>query len=202
MTSSTRKTITILGGAILAILLMALVSYGTNLLVQRATGAGESAAPALAGAAGGRGTEPMIGFNYMLACPPNFTGYFSFASGPGSEHELVAQKIMGPGGSEIQLVLPGRLQYEPLVLGRGITAEMSLSAWRKLVTDGKIKEARVAGCEFNMLDQTGATVAQWRLANVWPSKLVAPADMSDYGLDDGFPMELVTLVYEGLERVK
>lgn len=197
MTSGSRKILTIAGGLLLFALILALVAYSSGLLGERSA----ATDPALAGAAGRPGQDPMVGFNYMLACPNGPSGYFTYAAGLGSTSQLVEQKISGPGGVEMKLLLPGPNQFSPLVLVRGLTQDMSLFSWRKTVVDGNIKAARLT-CELTMMDSSMTMVAQWRLANVWPMSYIAPADGSEYGIDGAIAIEAITLVYENLERVK
>jgi phage tail-like protein len=144
----------------------------------------------------GRESDPLIGFNFRLEIEGKLAGYFTEASGIGSEHEIVEHKAVDDSGHEIVQKIPGRLKWENVTLKRGITDAMDIWDWRKLVEDGKLGDART-NCSIIMMDRNYEDVARWDFVNAWPSKVSGPSVKSD---SNEFGVEEVTLVHEGMVR--
>jgi phage tail-like protein len=144
----------------------------------------------------GRESDPLIGFNFRLEIEGKLAGYFTEASGIGSEHEIVEHKAVDDSGHEIVQKIPGRLKWENVTLKRGITDAMDIWDWRKLVEDGKMGDART-NCSIIMMDRNYEDVARWDFVNAWPSKVSGPSVKSD---SNEFGVEEVTLVHEGMMR--
>jgi phage tail-like protein len=144
----------------------------------------------------GRESDPLIGFNFRLEIEGKLAGYFTEASGIGSEHEIVEHKAVDDSGHEIVQKIPGRLKWENVTLKRGITDAMDIWDWRKLVEDGKMGDART-NCSIIMMDRNYEDVARWDFVNAWPSKVSGPSVKSD---SNEFGVEEVTLVHEGMAR--
>jgi phage tail-like protein len=144
----------------------------------------------------GRESDPLIGFNFRLEIEGKLAGYFTEASGVGSEHEIVEHKAVDDSGHEIVQKIPGRLKWENVTLKRGITDALDIWDWRKLVEDGKMGDART-NCSIIMMDRNYEDVARWDFVNAWPSKVSGPSVKSD---SNEFGVEEVTLVHEGMAR--
>jgi len=144
----------------------------------------------------GRESDPLIGFNFRLEIEGKLAGYFTEASGIGSEHEIVEHKAVDDSGHEIVQKIPGRLKWENVTLKRGITDAMDIWDWRKLVEDGKMGDART-NCSIIMMDRNYEDVARWDFVNAWPSKVSGPSVKSD---SNEFGVEEVTLIHEGMVR--
>ena len=144
----------------------------------------------------GRESDPLIGFNFRLEIEGKLAGYFTEASGVGSEHEIVEHKAVDDSGHEIVQKIPGRLKWENVTLKRGITDAMDIWDWRKLVEDGKMGDART-NCSIIMMDRNYEDVARWDFVNAWPSKVSGPSVKSD---SNEFGVEEVTLIHEGMVR--
>ena len=146
----------------------------------------------------GRASDPLIGFTFRLevtgASP--MTGYFTECSGIGSENEIVEHKVVDEGGHELVQKIPGRLKFQDVTLKRGITADMQIWAWRALVEQGKMGDAR-SNMSIIMMDRDYTDVARWDFINAWPSKVTGPSVKSD---DNSFGVEEVTIVHEGMIR--
>jgi len=135
--------------------------------------------------------DPLIGFNFMFEAGL-FSAFFSELEDLGTQNEIIEQKILVEG-QEIIRKLPGSLEYYNLILRRGLTSNMDVYDWRKLVEDGDINSARVDAV-LTMLDQESSPVASWDLVSCWPSALeLIPSS-------DGIILEQVTVVMEGLVR--
>lgn len=144
----------------------------------------------------GRESDPLVGFNFRLEIEGKLAGYFTEVSGVGSENEIVEHKVVDDKGHEIVQKIPGRLKWQDVTLKRGITDKMDIWDWRKLVEEGKMKDART-NCSIIMMDRNYEDVARWDFVNAWPSKVTGPSVKSD---SNEFGVEEVTLVHEGLIR--
>ncbi len=145
---------------------------------------------------GARGSDPLVGFHFGLDVQGAVTGYFTEISGLGSETEVVDHKVVTPDGKEVIQKIPGRLKWGEITLKRGVTAEMDMWKWRKLVEDGKITDARKNG-SIIMFDESLKEIARWNFVNGWPSKVNGPqlqADSNAYGIEE------LTIVHEGIVR--
>jgi phage tail-like protein len=142
--------------------------------------------------------DPLAGFQYALDIGGKVSGFFQDCSGIGSEHEIIEQKLTDANGRPFIQKLPGRMKWNDVTLKRGITAEMDLWKWRKMVEDGNVDGARTH-CSIVMMSRTGKPVAQWDFVNAWPSKVSGPelkSDSNDYGVEE------MVIVHEGMKRVK
>jgi phage tail-like protein len=142
--------------------------------------------------------DPLLGFNFAIDVSGVIKGYFTEVSGLGSEHEVVEHKIVNEKGIEVVKKIPGRLKWGDITLKRGITSSMDLWDWRKMVEDGKVKEARKNG-SIVMYDRELKEAARWDFRNAWPSRITGPAPKSD-GNEIG--IEEITIVHEFIQRVK
>ena len=148
------------------------------------------------GVKSGRKSDPLVGFNFRLEIEGKLSGYFTEVSGIGSESEVVEQKLTDDKGRDFVQKVPGRLKWPNVTLKRGITDKMKIWKWRKLVEDGKMKDART-NCSIIMMDRNFEDVARWDFVNAWPSKVSGPIVKSD---SNEFGIEEVTLVHEGMVR--
>jgi phage tail-like protein len=142
--------------------------------------------------------DPLAGFQYALDISGKISGFFQDCSGIGSEHEIIEQKLTDANGRPFIQKIPGRMKWNDVTLKRGITGEMDLWKWRKLVEDGDVDGARTH-CSILMMNREGAPVAQWDFNNAWPSKVTGPelkSDSNDYGVEE------IVIVHEGMTRIK
>lgn len=142
--------------------------------------------------------DPLAGFHYAIEIQGAVTGFFTECSGLGSEHEVIEHKVVDAKGKELIQKIPGRLKWENVSLKRGITDNMDIWKWRKLVEDGKVNDARKSG-SIVMMDQNLAEVARWNFERGWPTKVSGPQLKSasgEIGIED------LTIAHEGLYRAK
>lgn len=142
--------------------------------------------------------DPLVGFHFMLDVQGTVQGYFTEVSGIGSETEVAEQKVVNKEGIQIVLKVPGRLKWGDITLKRGLTSNLEIWNWRKLVEDGQVSKARKNG-SIVMYDQTLKPIAQWDFKNAWPSKVSGPAPKSD---SNELTVEELTLVHEYITRIK
>lgn len=141
--------------------------------------------------------DPLVSFNFAIEVSGIISGYFTEASGLGSEHEVIEHKIMGEGGQEIVKKIPGRLKWGDITLKRGITSNLDIWDWRKMVVDGQVESARRNG-SIMMYDQEGSEVARWNFERGWPSKVSGPSvntTSNEVGVEE------LVITHEGTERV-
>ena len=141
--------------------------------------------------------DPLVSCYFGLEVGP-ITGYFTEVSGLGSETEVVELKVMGANNQEIVRKIPGRLKWGDITLKRGITSNMDIWDWRRVVEDGKVSDARKNG-SIVMLDQELKEVARWNFVNAWPSKVSGPAPKAD---GNEIAIEELTIVHEYIKREK
>ncbi len=145
---------------------------------------------------GARATDPLVGFHFSLEVQDAITGFFTEISGLGSETEIVEHKVVTPTGQEVVQKIPGRLKWTEITLKRGVTAQMDMWKWRKLVEDGQITSARKNG-SIVMYDEALKEIARWNFTNGWPSKISGPQLQSD---SNAYGIEELTIVHEGIIR--
>jgi phage tail-like protein len=143
-----------------------------------------------------RDEDPLIGFTFALDLSGKVAGFFTECSGLGSENEVVEHKVVTEKGIEIIIKQPGRLKFNDIVLKRGVTKDMKIWEWRKLVEDGKLKDARTNG-SLIMMSRDLQPVARWDFRNAWPSKVTGPTTKSD---SNEIGIEEMTIVCEFYER--
>ncbi len=141
--------------------------------------------------------DPLVGFHFAVDLQGHVTGYFTECSGLGSETETIEHKVINEAGVEVVMKIPGRLKWENIVLKRGITSDMQIWEWRKLVENGDVAGARCDGSVV-MYDQTLTEVARWNFQQAWPVKVTGPsvkADGNEIGIEE------LTIAHEYIERV-
>src|SRR2546422_4771958 len=69
--------------------------------------------------------------------------------------------------------LPGLIKYGAVSLKWGITDSLDLYNWRKLVEQGKMKDAR-KNVTIVLIDEEGNQQSRWEFSNAWPTKYDAP----------------------------
>ena len=140
--------------------------------------------------------DPIVGFHFALDIQGAVKGYFTEVSGIGSETEVAEQKVVNEKGIQVVLKVPGRLKWGDVTLKRGLTSNMDLWKWRKMVEDGDVKSSRKNG-SIIMFDQSLKPVAQWDFKNAWPSKISGPNPKSD---SNELQVEEITIVHEYIAR--
>ena len=92
--------------------------------------------------------------------------------------------------------LAGLTKFGNVTLKWGLTDSREIWDWRKLVIDGKIKDAR-RNASVIVLDDEGNEAARWNFENAWPSKY-DPADLNAKAND--VAIEMLELTIEGVDR--
>ncbi len=142
--------------------------------------------------------DPLVSAWFGVEFQGQVVGAFRECTGLGSENEVVEYKASGPKGEYVVKKVPGRMKWNNVTLKRGITSEMDMWKWRKLVEQGKLTDARKNG-SIVMFSQDGKEIARWNFLNAWPSKLTGPtanATNNEVGIEE------LEITHEGYERVK
>lgn len=142
--------------------------------------------------------DPVVSYHFALDIQGVITGYFTEVTGIGSETEVAEQKVVNEKGVQVVLKVPGRTKWGDITLKRGLTKDMGLWKWRKMVEDGDVKGARKNG-SITMFDQSLKPVAQWDFQNAWPSKISGPTPKAD---SNELQLEEITIVHEYIARKK
>jgi len=140
--------------------------------------------------------DPLLGFNFRVEIDGVQSGGFHEVSGLDSVQELIEYRE-GNEKTTCMRKLAGLSKFSNIVLKRGITHNLDLWQWRKLVMDGKAQDAR-RNVSIVLNDAQGQEVARWSLINAWPIKWVGP---SLNATGDEVAIETLELVHEGLDRV-
>lgn len=143
------------------------------------------------------GEDPLVGFHFAVEMSGKINGYFTECSGLGSEQEVIEHKVVSETGQEVVKKIPGRLKWENITLKRGITSNMDIWTWRKMVEDGNVDSARSNG-SIIMFDQTLSPVARWDFENAWPVKVTGPQPKSD---SNEVGVEEMVIAHEYITRV-
>jgi phage tail-like protein len=145
---------------------------------------------------GKRPDDPLRGFRFRVQIDGITKAGFREVSGLDASNDAVDYRD-GDDPTHLRK-LAGLQKFSNVTLKRGITTDQDLWKWRKMVMDGKIKEARKHG-QIIVLDDEGKETAEWRFTEAWPTKLTGPtlnATANEVVID------AMELVIEELARAK
>ena len=143
--------------------------------------------------------DPLVAFKFGLEIEGKLSGYFTSVSGIGSESEIVEHKIVDDStGETIIQKIPGRLAWTEVSLKRGVTSNIDIWDWRKMIVDGDVDGART-NCSIVAYNQANEEIARWNFENAWPLKVSGPSVKSD---SNEFGIEELVITHEGLYREK
>ena len=143
-------------------------------------------------------SDSFLGVWFAIEFQGQVTGAFRECSGLGSENEVVEAKASSMDGRPVVKKIPGNLKWGNITLKQGITDDMDMWKWRKMVEDGKVTEARKNG-SIVLFSHAGVEIARWNFVNAWPSKINGP---SVNATSNEVAIEELELAHEGYERVK
>jgi phage tail-like protein len=141
-----------------------------------------------------RRNDPYLNFNFRIEIDGLEVAGFSEVQVPEGRIEAVAYRE-GTDGSSAARLLPGRVEWEPVVLRRGFAGDASLFEWWNELVHGNLSRKNVA---IVLLDEQQRDVARWLVRRAWPSKLVGP---NLRGLGNDVAIETLELSHEGIELV-
>ena len=122
-------------------------------------------------------------------------GLFRELSGFDSEVETAEGKRIMPNGRVDVIKVPGNRKWSNIELKRGVDQDKTLWNWRKMIVDGKLKDAR-KDCTVTMLDYEGKPVVTYSIVNAWPKKYTGVGLKAD---SNEVAVEGITLCHEGFE---
>jgi len=139
--------------------------------------------------------DPYRNFRFLVEIDGIIQAGFSEVTVPDTTTDVVEYR---EGNEEPHMrKLPGLNKFANLTLKWGTTDSLELFNWRKLVMQGKMKDAR-KNIAVIVRDEEGNPAARWEFENAWPNKY-DPPDMNAKGND--VAIELMELVHEGMKRV-
>ena len=138
--------------------------------------------------------DPYLNFNFLVNFDGSTVAGFSEVELPEGRIEVVAYRE-GSDKTSGARMLPGRVEYGPVVLRRGFAGDMALYDWWHAITQGNLDRRDVA---VILLDEARQEVARWHIRRAWPSKY-ASSDLNALGND--VVIETLELTHEGVELV-
>jgi phage tail-like protein len=120
---------------------------------------------------------------------------FEEATGFVSDSEVAETKRSLPSGRTDVIKAMGNTKWGDIELKRGVDQDKTLWNWRKMIVDGKLKEAR-KDCTLTMLDFEGQPIVTYSIINAWPKKYTGVGVKAD---SNEVALEAVTLCHEGFE---
>jgi phage tail-like protein len=139
-----------------------------------------------------RRDDPYLNFNFRVEIDGLEVAGFSEVQVPEGRIEAVAYRE-GTDRSSAARLLPGRVEWEPVVLRRGFAGDPALFEWWNELVQGNLSRKNVA---IVLLDEQRRDVARWLVRRAWPSKLVGP-DLR--GLGNEVAIDTLELSHEGVE---
>lgn len=136
--------------------------------------------------------DPYLDCNFSVEIDGVTVAGFSEADLPEGRIEAIAYRE-GTDGTSAARLLPGRVDYGPLVLRRGFDGDRQLFQWWHAVAQGTLDRRNVS---VVLLDEQRQEVARWNLRRAWPSKWEGPALRA---LGNEVAIETLELVHEGIE---
>ena len=146
-------------------------------------------------ATGSRPPDPLRGFKFRVQIDGITKAGFREVSGLDAGTDPVDYR---EGDGTTIRKLAGLQKFSNITLKRGITTDQDLWKWRKMVMDGKIKDARKNG-QIILLDDEGKEAAEWTFTDGWPVKWTGPAFNATA---NEVAIDTLEFTHEGLLRVK
>jgi phage tail-like protein len=139
-----------------------------------------------------RRDDPYLNFNFRVEIDGLTVAGFSEALLPEGRVEVVAYREGTDKVSSARL-LPGRVEYGPVVLRKGFAGDPALFQWWREVAQGTPARHDVS---IVLLDEQRQEVARWLVRRAWPQKWVGP-ELNALGND--VAIETLELAHEGIE---
>jgi phage tail-like protein len=144
--------------------------------------------------------DPYKNFKFQVKWDGQFVPGISCISGLFWTAQVVTYR---EGGGTNQLIAaPGRTDFEPITLCRGVTHDSAFEDWAALVwsfggNGVALNELRKT-VVITLLNEAGQAVKAYNLHRCWPSRYqpIGPLDSNDTLV----ALESLTLQYEGFER--
>ena len=141
------------------------------------------------------GEDAIAGYTFKIEIDGQVIAQFKEVSNLSSKREVIEHRENNLLGKEVIKKLPGKKTWDDITLKRGVTDNMVVWNWHKLVMEGKIDEARKNG-SIVLYDYAGGEMNRWNITNCWPSA-VSISGMTAGSSD--VLVEEMTLAHEGVE---
>jgi phage tail-like protein len=136
--------------------------------------------------------DPYLNFNFRVEIEGVAIAGFSEAELPEGRIAVITYRE-GTDARTAPRLLPGRVEWGPVVLRRGFTGDPALFQWWSDVLHGTIARRDVA---IVLQDEQRNDVARWLVRDAWPQKWDGP-DLR--GLGNDVAIETLELAHEGVE---
>ena len=140
--------------------------------------------------------DPYRNFRFLLEIDSIVQAGFSECTIPDTTSDVIDYREGNEQPSARKL--PGLTKWGNITLKWGATDSLDLYNWRRLVEQGKMKDAR-RKVTVILQDEEGNNAARWEFVDAWPSKYDAP-DVTAKGND--VAVETLEIVHEGMSRTK
>ena len=140
--------------------------------------------------------NPYRNFRFLVEIDSIIQAGFSEATIPDSTSDIIEYRE-GNWPTYVRK-LPGLTKHGNFTLKWGVTDSMELYNWRKLVEQGKMKDAR-KNIAVILMDEEGNPASRWEFGGAWPIKYDAP-DLTAKGND--VAIETLEIAFETMQRVK
>jgi phage tail-like protein len=140
-----------------------------------------------------RRDDPYLNFNFRVEIDGLEVAGFSEVQIPEGRIAAVAYREGGINRSSAATLLPGRVEWDPVVLRRGFAGDPALFQWWNELLQGHLSRRDVS---IVLLDEQRDEVARWNVRRAWPSKWAGP---NLRGLGNETAIETLELSHEGIE---
>ena len=140
--------------------------------------------------------NPYRNFRFLVEIDSIIQAGFSEATIPDSTSDIIEYRE-GNWPTYVRK-LPGLTKHGNFTLKWGVTDSMELYNWRKLVEQGKMKDAR-KNIAVILMDEEGNPASRWEFGGAWPIKYDAP-DLTAKGND--VVIETFEIAFKTMQRVK
>jgi phage tail-like protein len=147
--------------------------------------------------------DPYKNFKFRLRWGGQYVTGISKVSGLKRSSEVVEHREGGDPSTSRKS--PGRTEYEPLTLERGVTDDDAFESWANQVwklgaplgQESSLNEFR-KDISIELYNEAGQFVRAWKVYRCWPSEYHALPDLDAGG--NNVAIEVLTLENEGWER--
>lgn len=137
--------------------------------------------------------EPFRSYNFKVLLSNNIEAHFMQCTGLHVNIQTIDYRESG--NAQVVRKLPGRVEYDPIVLRYGLTGSDVMWNWFTEVVSGKLEPKNIT---IQLLDNAGSSVKMvWNLINAWPREWKG-AELD--ALSNHIAIETLVLNFEGIER--
>jgi phage tail-like protein len=142
--------------------------------------------------------DPLVAAYFTIETQGKVVGAFAKLEGGGSKNKLVTYYSTGANGKPSVTLEPGPMEFTPYTLKRGVTNDLKINEWRRMVEEGNMAGAR---CNASVVGykQDGTEVLRINLFRCWPAETKGFQFDSQSG---NTLLEEMQIVYEDCQRVK